>query len=154
MEHLDSVDIRMTEVFSQIILKFFARQWGRGKTFQYATYWNNYWIVPKEDGWRRQELLFCILYSFSEPSGERYFSGKYIYSELHFDLIEKWSLPWERGTRIFLSALPFSPQTPEAPARSLSCHSLLIRKTCSRLIFPACLPFKVAVFQCQLKTAF
>lgn len=54
-----------------------------------------------------------------EPPGERYFSGKYIYSELHFDLIEKWSLPWGCGARIFLSALPFSLQTPEASALAL-----------------------------------
>lgn len=33
-------------------------------------------------------------------------------------------------------------------------YFLLIEKTCLRLIFSACLPFKVAVFQCHLKIAF
>jgi len=48
-----------------------------------------------------------VISPFTVFSSELYFMGKHIYSELHFDLIEKLFVPWHCRILIFLHVLIF-----------------------------------------------
>lgn len=97
-----------------------------------------------------KNYCFASFMLLPKASGEWYFSGKCIYSEFHFDLIERWLLPWLCERRISLPVLTFSLQTPEAPALSLLAFSSY-QGNLLKINFPSVPSFQSGCFSVPVK---